>query len=56
MKTKKNAAYDDIATTLKGLSEAHDHKARQAEFQKRLSAFRSEWANRPAMMRRIQEL
>lgn len=56
MKTRKNAAYDDIAATLKELADAYAHKASQAEFQKRLSAFRSEWSNRPAMMRRIEEL
>jgi hypothetical protein len=56
MKTKKNLAYDDIAQTLHELATAHTFKERTEEFQTRLATFRSQWANRPAMMRRIETL
>jgi len=56
MKTKKSAAYDDIAAILKELAAAYVHEARESEFRTKISTFQSKWSNRPAMMRRIEAL
>jgi len=56
MDQKVTAAYDQAATQLKELRDAHEQAGETARFQQKLTAFRERYARRPAMMRRIREL
>jgi len=56
MDQKVMAAYDQAATQLKELRDAHEQAGETARFQQKLTAFRERYARRPAMMRRIREL
>lgn len=50
------SAYDQPATQLQELRDAHEQAGDDAKFQVRLAAFRERYACRPAMTRRIEKL
>ncbi len=56
MAEKTASTYDQVATHLRDLSDAHAQAGDSASFQQQLDAFRDRYANRPAMLRRIDKL
>jgi len=56
MDQKIASAYDQVASQLQELRDAHAQAAAAAKFQVKLAAFRERYARRPAMMRRVENL
>ena len=56
MDQKIASAYEQVASQLQELRDAHAQTAADAKFQVKLAAFRERYARRPAMMRRVENL
>jgi hypothetical protein len=56
MDQKVAGAYDQVATQLKELRDAHEQAGEGARFRQKLTAFRERYARRTAILRRLAEL
>lgn len=56
MDQKVAAAYDQVASQLQELRDAHEQAGESPRFQRKLIAFRERYARRTGMLRRIEKL
>ena len=56
MDQKVAAAYDQVASQLQELRDAHEQAEESPRFQRKLIAFRERYARRTGMLRRIEKL
>ena len=56
MAQKISSAYDEVANRLQELRDSYVQAGKTGVFQQKLVEFRTRYSNRPAMLRRIEEL
>jgi hypothetical protein len=56
MDQKVAAAYDQVASQLQELRDAHEQAGQSERFRRKLAAFRERYARRTGMLRRIDKL